>query len=47
MKYPQYVFNYNIHPQQFIFKSTWLYLNELKPFANQIHIEITEKNINV
>ncbi|MBZ6527524.1 EAL domain-containing protein [Aerococcaceae bacterium DSM 111021] len=46
-KYPQYTFNYNIHPQQFIYESTWRYLDQLKDYSKQIHIEITEKLVPV
>ncbi|XJS10313.1 EAL domain-containing protein [Aerococcaceae bacterium WGS1372] len=43
-KYPHYVFNINIHPQQFIHPSTWDFLKDLKEYAGQINIEITEKH---
>lgn len=46
-KYPLYVFNYNIHPQQFVYESTWRYLDQLKDYSKQIHIEITEKLVPV
>lgn len=46
-KYPQYTFNYNIHPQQLIYASTWRYLDQLKGFSKQIHIEITERLVPV
>lgn len=42
-KHPNYVFNVNIHPQQFLHPSTWDFLKEMKDYARQINIEMTER----
>lgn len=45
-KYPNYIFNLNLHPEQFLLPSTENFLHALKPFARQIYIEITEKSFS-
>ena len=44
-RYPDYVFNVNIHPQQFLHSSTWCFLKKLREYTHQVNIEITEKHI--
>lgn len=46
-KHPNYIFNVNIHPQQFLHTSTWEFLTALKEYAKQVNIEITEKPFSV
>lgn len=45
-KYPHYLFNLNLHPEQFLLPSTKIFLHALKPFARRICIEITEKSFS-
>lgn len=45
-KYPHYIFNLNLHPEQLIHPSTECFLHTLKPFRQQLYLEITEKSVS-
>ncbi len=42
-KHPTYRFSINLHPQQLIHSSTWVFLKSLNNWRDRIQIEVTEK----
>lgn len=41
-RYPDIQFDLNIHPQQFVYDSTWTFLEQIAPYKKQLKIELTE-----